>query len=102
MALITDLPMADVWWVRERMDDSITLVTEPHVHPFLRCNVWHVRGRDADMVVDTGMGIRPLRPFVERELGGACLRLRPTHMPIMSVGSTSLSTVSSMQTKPMR
>ena len=73
MAPITDLPTADVWWVRERMDDSITLVTEPHVHPFLRCNVWHVKGRDADMVVDTGMGIRPLRPFVERELDGPLL-----------------------------
>lgn len=73
MAPITDLPTADVWWVRERLDDSITLVTEPHVHPFLRCNVWHVKGRDADMVVDTGMGIRPLRPFVERELDGPLL-----------------------------
>ncbi len=85
MALITDLPMADVWWVRERMDDSITLVTEPHVHPFLRCNVWHVRGRDADMVVDTGMGIRPLRPFVERELGG-CLLAVATHAHADHVG----------------
>lgn len=79
MAPITDLPTTDVWWVRERMDDSITLVTEPHVHPFLRCNVWHVKGRDADMVVDTGMGIRPLRPFVERELDGPLLAVATHH-----------------------
>ena len=70
VSALHDLPVADVWWVRERVDDGITLVTEPHVHRFLRCNVWHVRGRDADMVVDTGMGIRPLRPFVERQLDG--------------------------------
>ena len=64
------LPITDVWWVRSRVSDGVSLVTEPHVHPFLRCNVWHVQGRDADLVVDTGMGIRPLRPFVERELDG--------------------------------
>ena len=64
------LPITDVWWVRLRVGDGVSLVTEPHVHPFLRCNVWHVQGRDAGLVVDTGMGIRPLRPFVERELDG--------------------------------
>ena len=64
------LPTSDVWWVRQRVGEGISLVTEPHVHPFLRCNVWHVQGRDADLVVDTGMGIRPLRPLVERDLDG--------------------------------
>ncbi|MEM9464712.1 MAG: MBL fold metallo-hydrolase [Actinomycetota bacterium] len=70
MTSTADLPTSDVWWVRERVGDGVSLVTEPHIHRFLRCNVWHVQGRDADLVVDTGMGIRPLRPFVERELDG--------------------------------
>jgi glyoxylase-like metal-dependent hydrolase (beta-lactamase superfamily II) len=43
-------------------------VTEPHVHPLLRCNVWHVRGRDRDLVVDTALGLAPLRHLVERSL----------------------------------
>jgi glyoxylase-like metal-dependent hydrolase (beta-lactamase superfamily II) len=63
-----DLPTADPWFMCERIDDAITLVTEPHVHPLLRCNVWHVRGRDRDLVVDTALGLRPLRHLVEREL----------------------------------
>jgi glyoxylase-like metal-dependent hydrolase (beta-lactamase superfamily II) len=67
------LPVADPWFVRERIDDSITLVTEPHVHPLLRCNVWHVRGRDRDLVVDTALGLSPLRHLVERELDGPLL-----------------------------
>ena len=54
------LPVSDQWFVRERVDDSITLLTEPYVHPFLRCNIWHVRGRDRDLLVDTGMGIGSL------------------------------------------
>ena len=68
-----DLPVADPWFVRERAGDGITLVTEPHVHPLLRCNVWHVEGRDRDLVIDTSLGLRPLRHLVERELAGGLL-----------------------------
>jgi len=70
---VDDLPVADPWFVCKRVDDAITLVTEPHVHPLLRCNVWHVRGRDRDLVVDTALGLRPLRHFVRRELDGPLL-----------------------------
>ena len=68
-----DLPVASPWFVQERLSDTLTLVTEPHVHPLLRCNVWHVQGRDTDLVVDTALGLRPLRQFVEREVDGALL-----------------------------
>ena len=49
------LPVAEQWFVRKRYDDHTTLIYEPHVHPFLRCNIWHIRGRDADLLV-TGEG----------------------------------------------
>jgi glyoxylase-like metal-dependent hydrolase (beta-lactamase superfamily II) len=62
------LPVADPWFVVEPVSDGITLVTEPHVHPLLRCNVWHVRGRDGDLVVDTSLGLRPLRHLVRHDL----------------------------------
>ena len=68
MADLDALPVADPWFVLETVGDGITLVTEPHVHPLLRCNVWHVRGRDVDLVVDTSLGLRPLRHLVERDL----------------------------------
>jgi len=54
------LPIEEQWFVRQRIDDDITLLREPYVHPFLRCNIWHVRGRDRDLLVDTGMGISDL------------------------------------------
>jgi len=82
---VLDLPVADPWFVRERFDDTITLVTEPHVHPLLRCNVWHIRGRDTDLVVDTSLGIRPLRHLVERELAGGLLAVA-THAHADHVG----------------
>ncbi len=62
-----DLPVADPWFVTERGSQGISLITEPHVHPLLRCNVWHVRGRTQDLVVDTSLGLRPLRAIVEAE-----------------------------------
>lgn len=54
------LPVAARWFEITRYDDSVTHITEPHVHPMLRCNVWHVRGRDSDLLVDTGLGIASL------------------------------------------
>ncbi len=66
------LPIADRWFERNRIDDAITLLWEPHVDVLLRCNIWHVRGRDRDMLVDSGMGVVSLRaqvPLVaERDL----------------------------------
>lgn len=55
------LPIADRWFERRVVDPDLTLIWEPHVHPLLRCNIWCLRGRDADMLVDTGMGIASLR-----------------------------------------
>jgi glyoxylase-like metal-dependent hydrolase (beta-lactamase superfamily II) len=60
------LPVAESWFVRRRLADGVTLVTEPHVHRYLRCNVWHVEGRDRDLVVDTALGLVPLRGEVAR------------------------------------
>jgi glyoxylase-like metal-dependent hydrolase (beta-lactamase superfamily II) len=47
----------DPWFARRRVDDRTWHLWEPHVHPFLRCNVWLVRGRDRSMLVDSGLGI---------------------------------------------
>jgi len=55
------LKIADRWFERRRIDDDITLLWEPHVIPLMRCNIWHVRGRDLDLMVDTGMGVASLR-----------------------------------------
>ncbi len=52
--------LADRWFERTRIDDDITLLWEPHVDRLGRCNIWHVRGRDRDLLVDSGMGISSL------------------------------------------
>jgi glyoxylase-like metal-dependent hydrolase (beta-lactamase superfamily II) len=67
------LPVADSWFVVDRVADGITLVTEPHVHPLLKCNVWLVQGSTGALVVDTALGLRPLRAIAEAELDGPLL-----------------------------
>jgi glyoxylase-like metal-dependent hydrolase (beta-lactamase superfamily II) len=59
------MKIADRWFALTRFDDGVTMLTEPHVHAVWRSNVWHVRGRDADMLVDAGMGIAPLRDAMQ-------------------------------------
>jgi glyoxylase-like metal-dependent hydrolase (beta-lactamase superfamily II) len=39
------------------LDHGITHIDEHHIDPFYRCNIWHLRGRDRDLVVDSGMGV---------------------------------------------
>ena len=52
------------WWRIRTVGDGISWIDEPHIHEFYRCNVWHVRGRDGDMLVDSGMGVVSLREWV--------------------------------------
>ncbi|PIL19722.1 hypothetical protein P775_13230 [Puniceibacterium antarcticum] len=52
------------WWRVTRLDDGISLIDEPHILPFYRCNCWHVRGPDGDLLVDSGMGVVSLRDWV--------------------------------------
>lgn len=54
------LEVAGRWFERKTLDGDITWLWEPHVHPLLRCNIWHVQGRDTDLLVDTGVGVAPL------------------------------------------
>ncbi|MGE0424277.1 MAG: MBL fold metallo-hydrolase [Reyranellaceae bacterium] len=53
--------IADRWFEFRRIDDDVTLIWEPHVVPLIRCNIWHVRGRGRDLLVDTGLGMASLR-----------------------------------------
>ena len=53
------------WYETIRMADDVTLIHEPWIKPFFRCNMWHVRGRDRDLLFDTGLGHFSLRQHVK-------------------------------------
>ncbi|ESY67840.1 MULTISPECIES: MBL fold metallo-hydrolase [Mesorhizobium] len=74
------------WFSKSIVDDRTTMLTEPFVHDYVRANIWHLRGRDADLLVDTGMGIRPLAPEIETPRGKPLLVVA-THIHLDHVGS---------------
>lgn len=59
------LPIAETWYKATRIDRDTTLIVEPHIHVLEQANMWLVEGRDRDMILDTGMGVVPLRPFLD-------------------------------------
>jgi glyoxylase-like metal-dependent hydrolase (beta-lactamase superfamily II) len=77
--------VADRWWEKRSFSDGITQLWEPHVHPLVRCNVWHVRGRDRDLVVDTGMGVASVALAIE-ELSDRPVTAVATHIHWDHVG----------------
>jgi glyoxylase-like metal-dependent hydrolase (beta-lactamase superfamily II) len=55
---MTTRPVIDPasWYETIRMADGVTLIHEPWIKPFFRCNIWHVRGCDRDLLFDSGLG----------------------------------------------
>jgi glyoxylase-like metal-dependent hydrolase (beta-lactamase superfamily II) len=52
------------WYETVRLGDGVTLIHEPWIKPFYRCNIWHVRGRDCDLLFDSGLGHFSLKRHV--------------------------------------
>ncbi|MBV1688551.1 MBL fold metallo-hydrolase [Novosphingobium sp. G106] len=77
--------VASEWFERASLSDGITHIWEPHVPALLRCNIWHVRGRDSDLVIDTGMGIASLREFARDILDRPATAIA-THTHIDHIG----------------
>ena len=49
------LTVALDWYREKKFSNEITLIWEHHVNANLRCNIWHIRGRDRDVLVDSGI-----------------------------------------------
>ena len=62
-----------------KIDDDISCIQETGIANFMRCNIWHVRGRDYDLLIDTGMGLNSLKKMI----------LTQTDKPIKAIGTHS-------------
>ena len=63
----------DTWYETTSLGDGVTHIHEPFIKAFFRCNIWHVRGRDRDMLVDSGMGVVSLVEEVSLVAERPCL-----------------------------
>ena len=56
------LPAGMPWFSATRIDADLTAFTEPFLNAFFRANFYLLRGRDRDLLIDSGMGLAPLAP----------------------------------------
>jgi glyoxylase-like metal-dependent hydrolase (beta-lactamase superfamily II) len=52
------------WFRVRKVGDEVTWIDEPFIREFYRCNIWHLRGRDRDLLVDSGWGVVSLREHI--------------------------------------
>ena len=62
-------PLAKIPTIKRRlMEAGVDVITEPFVDPYFSANMYLVRGRDADLLPDTAMGIELLTEAQYRAL----------------------------------
>jgi glyoxylase-like metal-dependent hydrolase (beta-lactamase superfamily II) len=66
MSTVSQLPIAADWFSLTWVTGRTALITEPHIDEFLQGNLWYLRGRERDLLVDTGNGVAPLLPTLAR------------------------------------
>jgi glyoxylase-like metal-dependent hydrolase (beta-lactamase superfamily II) len=70
----------------EQVTDGITLLVEDTSTFFFESNVWHVRGRHRDLVIDTGNGIGDLRAELAPLVDGRPVVAVATHHHFDHIG----------------
>ena len=52
------------WFSRREVAPGIWHIEEPFYNADFRCNIFLIKGRDFDLVIDSGLGVAPLLPFL--------------------------------------
>ncbi len=67
----------------KRLDHDVPGILEKYVSDAWRCNKGHIKGRDVDVIIDTGMGLRPIALEInilsERPVIAVCTRGHNNH-----------------------
>jgi glyoxylase-like metal-dependent hydrolase (beta-lactamase superfamily II) len=66
MADRPQLPIGADWFSLTWVTGRTAVLTEPHMDELLRANLWYLRGRERDLLVDTGNGVGKLAPVLAR------------------------------------
>lgn len=60
----TPAPINDTWFTTKQVTDGLYLITEHHYYWWNRANLWLIKGRDQDLLIDTGLGVASLRHYL--------------------------------------
>lgn len=64
--MTSQYPIAREWYEVHAVGHGLSRILETHVASWMRCNMWLVHGRDRDLLIDSGMGLRPIKTEVAR------------------------------------
>lgn len=59
-----ELPVAAEWFAVEDEGDGVLRLWEPHVRALIQSNIYAVDGGKRSLVIDSGCGIVPIRPYL--------------------------------------
>ncbi|KPF70831.1 hypothetical protein IP69_08795 [Bosea sp. AAP35] len=79
-------PVQSSWYSVTRLRSDLFRITEPCCHRMVRANCFLVLGTERDLLIDTGMGIAPLRPLIAT-LSSRPLTVFTTHAHSDHVGA---------------
>jgi glyoxylase-like metal-dependent hydrolase (beta-lactamase superfamily II) len=75
---------AGPWYEVHKVEHGLSRILESHVAPWMRCNIWLIHGRDRNLLIDSGMGLRPLKPEIaslcERPIAVVCTHCHFDHI----------------------
>lgn len=57
-------PICDAWFSTQKINEGLYLISEPHYYWWNRANLWLIKGRDRDLLIDTGLGVSSLRQYL--------------------------------------
>ncbi len=61
-------PVQQPWFQTQRIRDDLYCITEPRYTWENRANLWLVKGRDSDLLIDTGLGVSSLKLYLSEIL----------------------------------
>jgi glyoxylase-like metal-dependent hydrolase (beta-lactamase superfamily II) len=59
-----ELPVHRPWFTVTQLRDNLFRITEPRCHRMVRANCFLILGSERDILVDSGLGVAPLRPLL--------------------------------------
>src|SRR4051812_38591951 len=75
---------AGPWYEINKVDHGLSRILERHVAPWMRCNMWLIHGRNRNLLIDSGMGLRPLKAEIsalgERPVATVCTHCHFDHI----------------------
>lgn len=72
------------WYETEQLENGVIAIGEPHHVEEVYCYL--IQGKNRDLLIDTGMGIKPLKPVIERFTNMSSLIVANSHWHFDHIG----------------